>query len=193
MTPQQAESEVSSEVPVVLTEQQAAVKALAGQGGDIPAAPTVEELRELSARMEMSIPKKFTRPEFMYHYKDMTGVAAELVASGGIWQVVTRTNHSHIPSAWFHPGMGAVVYRDCVLCFARREWREHHQSEIRKSMSMRMDATQNRTTYGEGGREMASLEMLEEGELKKMGRGYGATPDRPGQSLESEDVDFEEV
>jgi hypothetical protein len=154
----------------------------------------VEELRELSARVEMSIPAKFKRAEFIYYYKDMAALGQELVRNGGIWQVVTRSNHSHIPGSWFHPGMGAVVYRDTVPCFARREWEEHAQKETARDLSMRMDKMQRATSYGEAGREYARMEILDEGELRKLGRGYGASPDEPGMALErTEDVDFEEV
>lgn len=173
--------------PIVRTDVQARLKALADQMVEAPPVPTDEDWDRMATRQEMSIPDAWRRPEYIYAAKAVRGLERNLPANGGFWVVVSRSNHSHIPSGAFDDATGAIVFGDTVLCYASRKWKEYHQKKIRDTFSTaKKEGEKEKKFYDQSGKEVAVMTR----DVPKKGKDYGAAPGTGRMAIQDAGTDF---
>ena len=173
--------------PIVRTDMQAHLKALTDQMIDAPPVPTDADWDRMATRQEMSIPDAWRRTEYIYAAKAIRGLDRNLPANGGFWLVVTRNNHSHIPSAAFDDATGAIVFGDTVLCFASRKWKDYHQKKIHDTFSTaKKEGEKEKKFYDQSGKEVAVMTR----DVPKKGKDYGAAPGTGRMAIQDAGTDF---
>ena len=164
------EEEVKQENKVILTATQQRIAALASSADD--KFPDIK-ITDYIKRTEMEIPNVVKKPEFAYRWIYEGNLDKELVKMGGIFEIVTRNNHSHVPDKLF--GItGAISYKgENILCFTSRSIAKNIEKykidTFNRKTERAMDTTQNygggkivieRTEAGEG----AVGELMDENE-----------------------------
>lgn len=125
--------------PKVLTQKQQAIKQFVDSAKKEP--PRIEDVKDLSIRIEMEIPKGVARgPEYEYAWLSIADMDKDLY-SGSKWEIVTRTNHSHVPERTF--GLdGAITYRgQNILAFCYRDTYDAEQKAIVDAFNSKTDST----------------------------------------------------
>ena len=155
----------SDEKKVILTSKEQEIRSMVERATDGP--PKIENVTELYRRVEMQIPEEIRRPECVYRWLAADNLQKETVGNRRRWEIVTRSNHSHAPTAWFGDS-GAIQYgSDAVLCFQWRDQAEAMQAQIEKDFNINADKLLNPNPvkyHGPGGKERAIIEPVS-GEL----------------------------
>ncbi len=156
----------------VLTPEQARINALVQQAGDVP---VIENVKDLFHTEQAAIPMRIrvARTDLSYRWLDTHDLENSLHNFGGIWEIVTRANHSHLPESYF--GMdGAISYKASVLLgFTSRDITDQVNDATVKALSLRIDkSVENKSQVftGAGGRTLATVERVDD-----IGDGYGRT------------------
>lgn len=104
---------------VLMSESQQKIAALVEAAGD---APVVEDVRELSVRLKMVIPKiiKENNPDRAYRWIALENIDQELPQNGGVWVPVNRMNHPKVDPGLFGVHGGITYKNQNILCFTRR-------------------------------------------------------------------------
>ena len=140
--------EEKQENKVIFTATQQRISALASAADD--KFPDIK-ITDYIKRIEMEIPSIVKKPEYAYRWIYEGNLDKELVKMGGIFEIVTRNNHSHVPSKLF--GItGAISYKgENILCFTSRSIakniEKYKTDEFNKKTERAMDTTHN---YGGG-------------------------------------------
>ncbi len=169
---EKTEPAVPEGVRPALTDMQRNIRALTTQG-QVPPKPKAltEGSEELDVPLKMVIPVSWKRAEYVYAFKRMRE-NPELVSSGGIWAVATRSNHPHIPEVSFDLATGAILFGDSMLCFTWKDHRVVNHKRIRRSFEKAMDRREaEKKYYGPGGDEVAVLYPAD-----NLKGGYGNAP-----------------
>ena len=174
-------AEKSVGIEPALTDIQRNIKALAGQDV-LPPTPTVQDVEDLAIHIKMTIPSSWRKSEYIYAYKRARG-ATDLVSTGGIWAVVTRSNHANIPDVAFDLATGAILYGDAMLCFTWSDYRMLNQKRVKRVFAEALTASENDKKYYEHGREVGVMYRNE-----KSG-GYGGDKSRPPILAEKPEYD----
>lgn len=145
-----------------LSQQEQEIRSLVDRAGDGP--PVVEDIHELSKKKEMEIPTDIKRSECAYRWLSTDNLHKETLGNKRKWEVVTRSNHSHIHPSYFGDH-GAIMYgADSVLCFTWREGAEAVQKQIEREFNFAADQAINpnpQKIHGAGGKEMAIIEQVD--------------------------------
>lgn len=118
-------------------------------------APKVEHVEDLYTRIEMEVPKQVIKgSEYAYAWLAVDGLD-EALHSGSKWEIVTRSNHSHVPERYF--GLdGAITYKgQNILAFCYRAVREAEDAAIVKAYNEkteRITETKEQVPEGEAAR-----------------------------------------
>ena len=122
-TPDKTEKNPPSSLPdasLVLGPDQRRLAGLVAAAGDD--APMVENIDELFSKDPLKIPKGVPRPENAYKWVDVKKLEQQLHYNGGIYEIVTRSNHSHVPSGMFGLNGGIMLGMGNILCFTRQKY-----------------------------------------------------------------------
>ncbi len=156
---------------VILTEQQQFIASLVDAAE--AEAPTIS-VNELSQRLMMLIPQIVieSRPEYSYKWADAANLQSELHTFGGMWEVVAKVNHGHLPAKMFGPE-GSIMYKGAsILVFTRRSTTEFLDKQTIKELDLRVrESTQNMSkTYRDPrGREQVHLEIIDKEPPNRIG------------------------
>ena len=92
--------------------------------------PRITDVRDLFVKIEMEVPAIVRRgPEFDYAWLAVDDLDGPL---SGKWELVNRSNHSHVPSRMFDASGGILYKGQNILAFCYREARELEQAAIVK-------------------------------------------------------------
>lgn len=130
---------------VLLSEDQRRIAALVENAKKD--APLIENIRELKQRVTMPIPAviREKRPENTYRWKDKKDIDSELGVFGGLWEIVTKTNHSFLDARMFG-AHGAITYKEQnILCFMRRTVSDMMTKDNLQTFNLRAEASINKT------------------------------------------------
>jgi hypothetical protein len=144
----------------MLTEEQQRIKALVESA---TTAPHIDVNDISPYQPEMIIPKGVKRPENSYRYIGKQNLHRAIHRlGGGIWEIVNRHNHSHVPSDVFSE-TGCIEYRgELILCYAARETSELLEKKVLDEHNRKVDSEVNSLDgkrYSAGGRAEVVLEM----------------------------------
>ena len=148
---------------IILSEQQQFIAGLVEAAED--AAPRID-ITELSTRVMMLIPSiiKKARPEFGYKWASIDHLQSELHTFGGMWEVVARINHGHLPERLFGPE-GSIMYKgQSILVFTRRSITDHLERQVIQELDLRVrEATQSmdKSYKDPRGKEQVRLEIID--------------------------------
>jgi len=172
-------NESKKEDLVMLTPEEMRIKSLADAASE--KGPIIENLEERFQRIEMEVPKHYKKAEFAYRWIARDNIDRELFTNGGLFEIVTRSNHSHIPVKDFRAN-GAIMYStDLILCFTRRQISDVVQKRTIEDFNLKADdKIQNPgKVRNEGGKEVARIERVE-------GKVGPVTPGTEPENLTSE-------
>lgn len=128
--------------------------------------PSRVTLRDLAPAQLMAIPEEITRPELAYKWAARDLLAQELSENKKMWQIVTRSNHSHVPGRYFDLATGAILYNGLnVLVYTWKENTEALKEKHRHAFDFRAkNAMQEmgKSYRLPSGKEVARLEVTEE-------------------------------
>jgi len=102
-------------------------------------APKVEHVDDLYQRTEMEVPKEVIKgSEYAYAWLAVDGLD-QMLHAGSKWELVTRTNHSHVPERFF--GLdGAITYKgQNILAFCYRAARDSEEADVVKAYNAKTD------------------------------------------------------
>lgn len=108
-------------------------------------APRVDAVVDLFSRVEMEIPKEVIKgSEYAYAWLAVDNLNVSL-ASGSKWELVTRSNHSHVPDRFF--GMdGGITYKgQNILAFCYRDIQEAEEQAIVKAYNEKTERFTQKT------------------------------------------------
>ena len=126
--PEQKDSAVMPEPVILTTEDKALYEHVNSQEVDPPRIK-IEDIVERVSGIEMEV-KPFIHKgaEYSYAWLDKADLNGP-TAPGEKWMIVNRSNHSHVPSRFFH--QGCIQYKNQnVLAFCYREYVEMEQKVI---------------------------------------------------------------
>jgi len=148
-----------------LTPEQARIKALVDQAPTEAPQPTIDNVVDLKHIEQAAIPTfiRESRKENSYRWVDVTNLEDSLDAYGGIWVIVTQSNHGHLPRNFF--GMdGAISYKaSVILCFTNRTLTDAIEKRTIDALSMRIDKdidNLERKFMDAAGNEVATVERV---------------------------------
>ena len=102
-------------------------------------------------RPELEVPKVIKKKGYVYSWPAIDDIERALHQYGGIWVIVTRTNHPHVPESFF--GLdGAITYKgQNILCFCREEViRMRNETTAAEFNRKATQLTNNTTEYASG-------------------------------------------
>ena len=110
------------------------------------------EVSEYLKRTEMEIPRSVKKPEFSYRWIWEGNLNKELHSMGGIFEIVTRSNHSHASSKLFGI-MGAITYKgENILCFTRKKIASDIANQITADFNRKTERAENASQEYHGGK-----------------------------------------
>lgn len=83
-----------------------------------------DSVEDLAPRILMQVPNVFAKeyPERSYRWASVADLDQEIEGSRGMWQCVTRSNHSRIPERYFDLATGGILYQgQNILVFTWRD------------------------------------------------------------------------
>ena len=104
--------------PVLTPAQQRVNNFVRTAEAEPPDLPDVTILFE-QTRPELEVPKAVKKKGYVYCWAAIDSIENALHQYGGVWVIVTRLNHPHVPESFF--GLdGAITYKgQNILCFCR--------------------------------------------------------------------------
>lgn len=132
-------------------------------------------VEDLAPRILMQVPDVFHKeyPDRSYKWGAVDGLAQEIDGSNGMWQCVTRSNHSRIPERYFDLATGGVLYKgQNILIYTWRKNVELINARIIKDFEMSLKNTEKETHrkyHDAAGNEIGEIEQVRD-------RGDGRDP-----------------
>lgn len=157
---------------VLMSVQDQRIAALVSNARGAKEMPFVTDVNELAPQLLMMIPKGITKPEFGYRWAALDNIDGYLISSGGIWEVVTRSNHSHVDDALFGTS-GAILFKgQNILLFTRRQTAELQEQAALRDINKKTEAALDPSTQVRGpeGKVLAHIEQVDD-----PGEGYSIT------------------
>jgi len=149
--------------PMTLSDRDRELRHFTETAKDEPGRISVEDL---NPAILMAIPEDVARPECSYKWAARDMMSQELSENGRMWQIVTRSNHGHVPARHFDLATGAILYNgQNVLVYTWKDNAEALKNKHRKefdfkSKSLMKDLEKSYTTPG--GKEVARLEITDD-------------------------------
>lgn len=140
------------------------------------------DIKEHLKRVEMEVPKGIKKPEFAYRWIHEGNLDKVSIESGGIFEIVTRSNHSHIPDKLFDM-RGTIHYkRENILCFTRKDISDKIAAYRIDEFNKKTERAENITQEYAGGKiQMGRVEESAAGAnemlLDDSGVEYGDSPE----------------
>lgn len=99
--------------------------------------PRIGSVKDLYTRIEMEVPKCVSRgPEYVYAWLAVADISS---MNGTKWEIVTRSNHSHVEDRVFDMS-GAILYKgQNYLAFCHREDQEAEQRAIEDNFNAKTE------------------------------------------------------
>ena len=149
--------------PMTLSDRDREVRHLTETATQEPARITV---RDIAPDQLMAIPEGIARPECRYKWAARDILSQELAQHGGMWQIVTRSNHAHVSDRHFDLATGAILYSGVnVLVYT---WKENVETMQKKTLAdFDFRAKEAMQSMGKSyrlpdGKEVARLEVTED-------------------------------
>ena len=158
------------EKPVAMTERQIKINNFvnADSNSAIPTLSDVTDVIESDTRIEMSIPKGVARPEFSYMWLPIDAMEKYLYSQGGLYVLVTRSNHSHVPDHMFGLDGGITYHGQNILGFCRREITDTIQDRVIQSYNRKAhDARDDIENHHGAGIRVESTDGKHEGGVRE--------------------------
>lgn len=141
---------VETKKKIILTDKQQRIASLAESA--VTTFPKIEVTEHLK-RMEMEIPKIIKKPEYSYRWIWEGNLDKSLHTMGGIFDIVTRNNHSHVPSKMFSDTLGAIVYKgENILCFTSKSVSDEIATRIVSDFNKKTERAENASQEYHGGK-----------------------------------------
>lgn len=165
--------EVETGIPsAIMSERQKEIFQAVKTSGQPALFSTVEEL---APRILMQVPDVFHKeyPDRSYRWGAVDDLAQEIDGSGGMWQCVTRSNHSRIPERYFDLATGGVLYKgQNILLYTWKHNVEMINARIIRDFEMSLKASEkesHRKYHDAAGNEIGEIEQIRD-------RGDGRDP-----------------
>ena len=172
-----------TEIP--LTPMQQKVSAFVDSASKDPAFPEITDVRRVMEKTELEIPKGVSRgPEYDYCWLSIDNLdGGSLITSGGKWEIVTRSNHSHVQDRLFGLNGGITYKGQNILAFTLRSLKEAEEKSIINDYNQKAQAAKHHSAIKEGGK--VSIEEMDKNEAGRVVDGFDLATDQ--------DYDFAET